>query len=1089
MKILSWNVRGLGQSRTVRRLKNKLRHIQPQIVFFIETKVTSRMMDSIRRRCGFANGIDVEATGSRGYSKSHIDAVVEEEDGAKTWRFTGFYGEPVEQNRRTLWELLRGLQNGNNLPWLVVGDFNEILFSFEKQGGRIREERQIDAFRKTLDDCELADLGFSEQWYTWERGRLVSNNIREQLDRGVVNTRWWELFPNFEVCHLQHSFSDHCPLVVNTNRNGVRGNNGQKWRFRFNADWLLNPRCEEQVKKIWTEGSQDVLRRLEELGRKLHDWSKGERKLRDRRFEELNGRLRELGDCDISEAVLEEITGVKIEMNLEADKEEIYWEQRARANWLKMGDRNTAFFHKSASHRRKKNLVRGLEDEFGNLKTEEEEMSTMATKYFKDLFSFSGVDDYSSLLESFQPSITAKFNREVKEEFTADEIVSAKYWHIVGKEITKLCLEMLNGEREIKDVNFTSIVLIPKINSPKLMSQFRPISLCNVIYKIISKVLKFCIEDTQGAFISGRQITDNIFVAYEILHSFKRRRGTLNKRFALKLDMSKAYDRVEWTFLENMMRRMRFCNEWVSVVMNCVKSVMYSVHLNGRDGEEFHPQRGFSRLISKAKVDGRLKGTKVGRGNVAVSHLFFTDDCMLFGDASIEGASTMKAIIKEYELVSGQLVNFDKSLIYFSKNVGSDIQDQVGGILGVRVSKNLEKYLGLPTMIGRRKKQAFVDIKERFLKALQNWSLQFLSAGGKEVFLKSILKAIPIYAMRCFKFPISVFRDLENIMSKFWWRNSKTNKGIHWCRWRDLCILKAQGGLGFKNFEFFNLALLEKQGWKILMQPNCLFARVMKAKYFPRGDFMSARLGSYPSFTWRSILRARHVLAEGLEPGNGRIQCHAIDIRFSKVADLIDKEANTWKQDIISSLFAEEQSRCILAIPLVSSRPSDVLIWRGDNTGCYTVKSGYKRIITTGNPRVENEDSANFFTKLWGLKIPSKIRIFLWKLVHNFLPTKANLNMRHLMVAQCVKEELRRLTIYFVTVVSQNRSCRGWMLQTQKTTENQHGKIVTKRSISAIIARNKDGLVMATCTCPWDNIPDPTTAEARACLQAIDIAE
>ncbi|KAA3469009.1 reverse transcriptase [Gossypium australe] len=365
------------------------------------------------------------------------------------------------------------------------------------------------------------------------------------------------------------------------------------------------------------------------------------------------------------------------------------------------------------------------------------------------------------------------------------------------------------------------------------------------------------------------------------------------------------------------------------------------------------------------------------------------------------------------------------------------------------------------------------------------------------------------------------------------------------------------------------------------MQPNCLFACVMKAKYFPREDFMSARLGSYPSFTWRSILGARHVLAEGLgwrvgngeeisiwndawlpEPGNGRIQCQAIDIRFSKVADLIDKEANTWKQDIISSLFAEEQSRCILAIPLVSSRPPDVLIWRGDNTGCYTVKSGYKRIITTGNPKVQNEDSANFFTKLWGLKIPSKIRIFLWKLVHNFLPTKANLNMRHLMVSpgcpvcqggvetvdhlfrDCsftkqilqgmdvadsednreptwkdwlVKEfnmqntkicEVKAI-VYWALWYNRNKvrheGVRGHVRDILAFIKAYHTEVsslrvftiqttsihkeVTKRSISGIIARNKDGLVMAACTCPWDNIPDPTTAEARACLQAIDMAE
>ncbi|KAA3467044.1 reverse transcriptase [Gossypium australe] len=106
------------------------------------------------------------------------------------------------------------------------------------------------------------------------------------------------------------------------------------------------------------------------------------------------------------------------------------------------------------------------------------------------------------------------------------------------------------------------------------------------------------------------------------------------------------------------------------------------------------------------------------------------------------------------------------------------------------------------------------------------------------------------------------------------------------------------------------------------------------------------------------------------EPGNGRIQCQAIDTRFTKVADLIDKESTTWKQDIISSLFGEEQLKHILAIPLVSSRPQDVLIWRGDNTGCYTVKNGYKRIITAENPSLQTEDSANFFYKIVGTQNP-----------------------------------------------------------------------------------------------------------------------
>ncbi|KAA3460675.1 reverse transcriptase [Gossypium australe] len=439
-------------------------------------------------------------------------------------------------------------------------DFNEILFSFEKQGRRTREERQMEAFRRALEDCELADLGFSWQWYTWERGRLASNNIRERLDRGVANPKWWDLFKNFEVNHLQHSFSDHCPLVVSTNTNDGRYNSGHSRWFRFNADWILSPTCEEHIKNIWLSSSQDVLVKLQELGRSLQGWAKSEKKSRTQHTTELNGRLRDLGECDISEDILEEITEIKIDLNLEADKEEIYWEQKARTNWLKMGDKNTAFFHNSASQRRRKNEVKGLEDEFGTLRTETMEMEEMATNYFKELFSSKGISDCSRLMDYFQPNIMEGHNRELMAEFTSDEVVlaiksigplKAPGWfscNLLSEilaycwgEITKYCLDVLKGERNIEEVNFTSIVLIPKVSSPKQMNQFRPISLCSVIYKIISKILK----NTQGAFILGRQITDNIFVAYEILHSFKKKRGAAKKGFALKLDMSKAYDRIE----------------------------------------------------------------------------------------------------------------------------------------------------------------------------------------------------------------------------------------------------------------------------------------------------------------------------------------------------------------------------------------------------------------------------------------------------------------------------------------------------------------------------------------------------------------
>lgn len=278
-----------------------------------------------------------------------------------------------------------------------------------------------------------------------------------------------------------------------------------------------------------------------------------------------------------------------------------------------------------------------------------------------------------------------------------------------------------------------------------------------------------------------------------------------------------------------MMKHLGFHTDWIVLIMHCVCSVSYSVSLNGSNSEWFSPSRGlrqgdplipylflicaegFSLLIQDAKDKGKMLGAPIGREKFSVSHLFFADDCILFGDASCEGAEVIQDVIKEYEMVSGQQVNFDKSLIYFGTNVVSGVQKEIVRLLGVRVASNPEKYLGLPMMVGRRKKWAFANFVDRFRKRIERWSLRYLSMGGKEVFVKSILQAIPIYVMQCFLLPKTLCCALEGIMNRFWWTNNKTLKGIHWSTWDMLCKPKWLGGLGFKNLFLFNKALLAKQ--------------------------------------------------------------------------------------------------------------------------------------------------------------------------------------------------------------------------------------------------------------------------------------
>jgi hypothetical protein len=166
-----------------------------------------------------------------------------------------------------------------------------------------------------------------------------------------------------------------------------------------------------------------------------------------------------------------------------------------------------------------------------------------------------------------------------------------KFWNICGTEITEEILQAMNTGIIPEGWNDTTVVLIPKTEAPDLVTQFRPISLCNVIYKIISKmlaarlkeILPDIISPMQSAFVPGRLITDNVLVAYESIHSIKNKRSGNSGACAVKLDMHKAYDRVEWIFLEDMMKRLGFDERWVSLMMACVTSVRYQVRVNSEE--------------------------------------------------------------------------------------------------------------------------------------------------------------------------------------------------------------------------------------------------------------------------------------------------------------------------------------------------------------------------------------------------------------------------------------------------------------------------------------------------------------------------
>ncbi|KAA3461526.1 reverse transcriptase [Gossypium australe] len=863
MKIISWNVRGLGSPRATRGLRNFLKQQHPQMVFLMETKIDRKRMEKVRMRCGFSNGIDIDANGTRGglslawkedlsvtlksFSSSHIDVMVKDGNLDADSRFTGFYGSPYGSNKDDSWNLLRQLGEDKNHPWLVCGDFNEILYSTEKRGGIPREERKMESFREALEECQLEDMGYSGVRFTWERGNFAATNIRERLDRAVANEGWRTLFPKGTVYHLPHSMSDHCPLVINTMSERTPVRNSQ-----FN------------VQQSWDSSSGSIVEKLESLQRDLKEWESSIKKGKEGLKKKLSKDLELLMAEERDDATLERIIDTKVRLNLEIDRDELYWEQRARANWLKAGDKNSAFFHKYASTRKRINTISRLQLEDGREVTEENDIAESASSFFKDLFMFRGVEEFSHLLQGIDKKISSDTNATLVSTFTEEEIWGQlkhqdlmgfqqcffqKYWHIVGKDVTSFCLGILNNGQSFGHLNSTNILLIPKIQNPGNLSNFRPISLCTTIYKIVAKaianrlqgVMEMCIDESQSAFIPGRLISDNTLVAYEMLHTLRRKRMGNKGFMAVKLDLSKAYDRVEWAFIRAVMLKLGFENKWVELILKCISTASFAVNVNGIRGESFQATRGLSALLKMAQNEGVLKGVKASRSGPMITHLLFADDCILFGEATRKGA-------REYGEYSGQCVNFSKSSVFFSSNTIEAMQEEVLRILEVRPSTNMEKYLGLPSLVGRRKKDSFQALKEKVMIRIKGWCNRFLSQGGKEVFIKSVLQAIPTYAMSCFLLLKSFCDELERIIAK-----NHGKRGIQWCQWKNLCCLKEDGGMGFRSLAKFNVALLAKQGWGFMNNPNSLVAKVYKAKYFPNSTFINSSLGSNCSFTWKSM--------------------------------------------------------------------------------------------------------------------------------------------------------------------------------------------------------------------------------------------
>lgn len=373
-------------------------------------------------------------------------------------------------------------------------------------------------------------------------------------------------------------------------------------------------------------------------------------------------------------------------------------------------------------------------------------LQDMVNKFCKDLFL-----DNDGPAEWFQsrvtfPSIPLDCYGKLAGDISNDEVKSAMFgmgawkapgpdgfpadfyqhaWSELGPAVCKFVRDVWDNPELIASVNFTDICLIPKVPRPEFVSQFRPISLCNSIYKVVSKVIvnrlkeiiPTVISPNQAGFVPGRSIHEHIVVAQEMVHSMRRLTGRKGA-FAIKVDLPKAYDKLKWSFVSNILREVGLPLCMVKVIEQCMSSVQTNVLWNGVRTSFFSPQRGIrqgdpvspylfvlciaklSHFISQAVEEGGWKALRAGRRGPLVSHLMFVDDLVLFGEAFERQMDCVLSILYKLCAISGQQVSAEKTSILFSNNVRASLRCQLVEMSGFRETNSLGKYLGVP-IIGR----------------------------------------------------------------------------------------------------------------------------------------------------------------------------------------------------------------------------------------------------------------------------------------------------------------------------------------------------------------------------------------------------
>ncbi|XP_060198361.1 uncharacterized protein LOC132627183 [Lycium barbarum] len=796
--------------------------------------------------------------------------------------------------------------------------------------------------------------------YTGNRG--APNTIWKRLDRFLYNVEWFEKYGFNTVTHLARACSDHVPLLIQFS---VTEEPYVKY-FRFLNFWTEHEQFLEVVKEVWDKECQGnplwiLHQKLKKTASRLNRWSRetfGNVHENPKKWESDIMALEQKLLEDNNEGNMTNLSRTKVGYIQYLKNQESILKQKARVNWLKEGDPNSAYFHKVIKYRRRRLCINKIQDEHLQWVEGTPRVAEAAVRYFQGVFcQIPAPNDFSEL-----------------------KVVD----HVISPEVNQALTEFPD-EEEIKNCVFN---MDPDSASGWIFSQ------------ILSKL----------------SFTENILLAQEIIQDIEKADEKGN--VVLKLDMDKAYDRVSWPYLCILMRKMGFCELWIDLIYRHISSNWYSLIINGIRQGFFKSERGLrqgdpispslfvicaeflSKKLNKLNGNADFKGFYMNKKGPKVNHLAFADDIILFSSGCRKSLMLLMETLQTYEEVSGRLINKHKSSVSLASNEEQRAINMVELITRM-VHKNFPiKYLGCPLFNGRKNAAVFSEMMNRVLSKINGWHTRFLSSGGKAVLIRHVLLALPIHMLAAVHPPKSVMNQMEKMLKKIFWGGSEEKNNYHWSSWDNMCYPYEEGGAKLRKIQDTCNAFTTKQWWN-LRTGQSLWKEFMLNKYCQRIHLVVKRWYSGNSHSWNAMCKIKRKMDNHIlwKIGKGDIAIwydnwtslgslvnYLPEDRKPRNQKLFEVLVNgQWRWGGWDLLLPNEVIQTIqdMHISLDNSK-MDRSVWTAEENGKFSVSSAWQIL--------RNRRERNWMdTITWQKRVPFKMNFMVWRILRDRVPVDARI--------------------------------------------------------------------------------------------------